>query len=210
MTILTSVAVKDGIVLAADSRVTFTEKNQYGDIISRYVEKDNEYKLFFSKERNIGIGYHGNTHINLKPVSGILMEYVHNSISINQTVEEVSKELHELLKTYNKADICFMICGYDDTNTPKMFVSCKDNYVRKNSEQYPYIAIWEGDHTAVSTKFSRYFPFEKYSLVEGIDFAEKIIEHAIKYENQNGYNPCGGPVDVLVITNRKSYFHQIK
>ncbi|WP_067728869.1 Ntn hydrolase family protein [Oceanobacillus damuensis] len=209
MTILASVFVPDGIVMAADSRVTLTTTYPNGREC-KTVERDNEYKISLLRKGTVGISYHGKTHIDKKPVPGLLKEFDDKYINENDTLEEISKKLHEYMSLHPGSEVCFIACGYDKGD-PIAYTICEDAYVLNFSNRKPYHAIWRGDIEQVDKRYSNIdINSNPIPLESAIEFAELIIKTAIDYEVIKGHNPCGGPIDVLVLTKGYTKFYKHK
>ncbi|APC48303.1 hypothetical protein BME96_09040 [Virgibacillus halodenitrificans] len=211
MTILSCVFVPEGIVMAADSRVTTTI--QYPDGKKhQYCERENEFKILQLTKRNVAISYHGETHIKSIPIAVLIAELESKYIQENDTVEDVSRKLHEFLLVNSGSKVCFIASGYDK-DTPSVYTICEDKYVRNNYNNGSIIfgAIWRGDHSKVDELYTDVdIDFDQFPLKDSIEFAEKIVETSINEETIDGYHPCGGHIDILVFSKNKVYFHQKK
>lgn len=213
MTIISSVFVPEGIVLAADSRLTGIRKTNEGT--EWFTLTDNAQKLILLKSTSIGISSFGDATIEGKTVSDFLRLFEINQVIQDDTIEVVARKLKKYLhKNYSNYDVAFTVAGYNQDEPFVYFVN-KSEYIRKNSDENNnlyYGAYWNGEHAAFS-KLVKETPlnFDLMPLKDAVDFSEFVVDTTIKYYRfSDQISTCGGAIDVLVITKDGAKFYKHK
>lgn len=215
MSLLVSVFLKDGIVLASDSRTTYKTSTsiKYTDQTYKSVLMDNK----------IGIAHCLNATVNGKTVDDHLQDFMKQYMGRGLT--RIPALLKEYFLNLNpKCVIEFIVCGYIG-NTPYGYrVETQGDIERFITD--PQHVYWAGERDVPSRLFStNYFKkgnkfynhthnklkLDKFSIAEGINFAEFIIYTA---KNVMSYQECdqtiGGPIDVLVLKPNNAYWYRRK
>ena len=216
MSLLVSVFLEDGIVMASDSRTTYkySSGNKYVDTTYKTVLMDGKY----------GISHCLNATVNGKTIDYHLQNFMKKYKGKGLT------KIPELLKEYflNLKPDCvieFLVCGYIKETRYGYRVNTQEKIEKFNTN--PNIVYWAGNRTMPSRLFSPNLYFKKgnkyvkhgfdplrekpFSIPEGIDLAEFIIntsKKAMSYQNcdQN----IGGPIDVLIIKPYEAYWYRRK
>lgn len=234
MSIMCCVYTPDGIVLAADSRLTRTRttnitSSKENDNIEKitienttYTLSDNAQKVMLLKKNCVGISFCGDAIIQGINVSDFIRKFEIELVSDDDTTEIIAEKL---CKYYNDTKTIFFVCGYDN-DIPYVYDIINKTVNRQNIIEYnekdnsnindkydriKYSAIWNGHKTAI-TKFINGEPsinldFNTMPLKDSIEFAEFLVDLTIKYERfSDDIQTCGGPIDVLVITKDEAYW----
>jgi len=199
MSIIITITTHDGIVMAADSRLTYENS-------SRYI--DNSKKIFLTYE-NIGIGFTGNT---IKPnnINKVdLRSKIINSIENIYKPKKYGLEqiYNHFLKIYQQSDLSdfkthLYIAGYED-NVPTIYnISTFDNIETEKLTGYFITSSYaEGVTEFIDDIFKEYDEEKVKSL--GVNNAIVLSEEWIKEASLlDGY--IGGPIDILLIKPNKA------
>ena len=204
MSLLLTVLVHDGIIMASDSRTTFPSNNRV-----RY--KDTTFKTFLM-DGKIGISLCRDASIN-----GRTIEYHINNFMIKYKGTNI-KSIPYLLKDYllnlsSTCDISFFVAGYD-----KGMACIYRVFTQGGIEICPShgpCSYWEGERDVPSRLFSNVYlkngfnytihdEFElaiyDFSIQDAVDYAKFIIETTEKCMTFQRRNvTVGGPIDFLII-----------
>lgn len=216
MSVIVTLCLKDGIVMAADSRTTITRTYPNGDKEVFY--KDGIKKIFqFS---NMGILWSGNARIGKQKVFEYLNDFFNRlpeNTSIAQITEMINGECNERL--IGDTIHCH-IAGYEN-GEQKLYQIVDGIVTRKNINPetgFPSICIvWDGERTEshriiydnetidigrpVTEK-----DIPSFSLKEGVLFAEAMLRKSCEK-----LDDCGEPIYSLIITeNELRWIHQWK
>lgn len=213
MTINSIVYVPEGIVIAADSRLTGTNISRFGS--GEYCLSDNMQKIFIINKGKAGLTFNGKSNYNDKTISIILKEFDENELNENDSVVEIANKFQEyMLKNFLGMDTHFWIAGYNN-DEPYVFHIVMDKKERRNidnSGNLDFSSISNGTIDIVSALNKAINPnFRFMPLKDAINFAEFYIDTTIKGMAFNeGYSNCGGPIDILVITQGRTSFYKHK
>ena len=150
MSIMCCVYIPEGIVLAADSRLTRTKTGNITEIPATdktpktvlipqttYTSSDNTQKVMLIKKSNVGISFCGNAIIDGATVADFIRRFEIEKVLPEHTTEQIANSLAEY---YNGNDTHFFVCGYDD-DVPYVFDVFRKNVKRSNiadiSQQKP-------------------------------------------------------------------------
>ena len=152
MSVMCCVYIPEGIVLAADSRLTRTkigdikeiletDKNSKTTLIPQtiYTSSDNTQKVMLLKKSNVGISFCGNAIIDGATVADFIRRFEIEKVLSEHTTEQIAYSLAEY---YNGDDTHFFVCGYDN-DVPYVYDVFRKNVKRSNieesSEQKSYV-----------------------------------------------------------------------
>jgi hypothetical protein len=208
VTIVSVAYVPEGIAMAADSRLTGTKTR--GNSVELLTVTDNAQKLILLRNTSVGISFYGDAIINGKTVGDFLRIFDINEIQNSDTTEEVANKLKDYLSNgYSEYSVAFLVAGYD-TDEPFVFNVDKNNVTRLNHDQQSitYGAAWRGEVVPINRLTNGMnLNAPLMPLKDAADFAEFIVDSTIKYLRfEDGISTCGGPVDLLVITNDYAKF----
>jgi hypothetical protein len=234
MSFVITAYVREGIVMAADSRLTLTteENSPMGVIRQTVPQSDANQKLFLSK-RNIGISTHGTADINGVPLGGFVESFILEKLeSEPHTPESVATLLRSYLRGIKPdLDSIFHVCGYRERDGKKE----QDMWVIhiKSDTQCPLAAAgiqgasWGGESDVMSRLFGRNWvektgggyeerprynlQFQYFTLQDAVDFCVYGVRTTIDtLRFLPRAKTVGGPIDVLVIQPTKADWIQKK
>lgn len=218
MSIISVVYIPEGIIMAADSRLTREKKYKDADgnnIIEKYTISDNAQKIVLLNKCNVGIASCGNAYIDGKTIADYIRLFEINDVDENDTPESVADKL--LTHGTEFPGTSFYVCGYSQ-DVPYVFYINSTTKRRSNIDSDGNIRFnvsWGGETEAL-VKLINAEPImsrnEKLMpLKDGIDFAEFMVDMTIKYQRfSDCIKTCEGPIDVLVMTKDKAFWHKHK
>lgn len=210
MSLIITVYCPKGIVMASDSRSTYskteTQCDNEGKLIFKNVQlgthfTDTTYKTFRFHNGRIGVSYCGDDKIGNKRVTQFVEE-IFNTFGekTEVTVEEMSKRLYEALRvSQEKSSTSFIVAGYDNKEdwTPKVWKVKQDDL--SGGEENAFGATWDGEVSILSRLLTPLFrkvssgEKEQYilhsewpvlwgffTLQDAVDFAEYAIRTTIE------------------------------
>lgn len=145
MSIMCCVYVPEGIVLAADSRLTRTkqikspveipQQGTYPKTViipeTTYTLSDNTQKVLLIKKADVGVSFCGNAIINGMTVADFIRRFEIECVTEGDTTEKVALKL---AKYYGGMETHFFVIGYDN-DAPFVFDIEGTKVVRKNIKQ---------------------------------------------------------------------------
>lgn len=218
MSIICAVYLPEGIVMAADSRITRTKywKDEQGarhELV--YPDNDNAQKVFMLGKTPVGIASCGDAFLDGKPIANFIRIFEIECIMEGDSPETVAKKLWEYTATYHK-NVQFIVSGYE---LDEPYVFCLDTaFYRMNlneKNELLFGASWKGQCEAITKLFNSEpklrFTWVTMPLKDGVDLAEFIVDTTIKYQRfQDGIQTCGGAIDILVINKDRAFWYQHK
>ena len=218
MSVLSVVAVPEGIAMAADSRLTRRRgtKNQNGAAcIVEYTLSDNVQKLVLLSKTPVGIGFVGKAIINGRTVSDYLRLFEIECVEKDDTPEMVASKLFR--KRNECPETLFYVCGYNN-DEPFVYLIGTDRIVRRNvsaDNRVIYTAAWTGEKEALAKLVNAdpvmNIDMDTMPLKDAIDFSEFMVDVTIKYQRfSDRIQTCGGPIDVLVLTKDGAFWYRNK
>lgn len=218
MSIISIVYVPEGIVIAADSRLTW--KKEYKDkdgnnVIERYPFSDNAQKVVLLNKCKVGIASCGTALIDGKTIADYIRLFEINDVAEDDTPEIVAEKLLKHGSDFSGTN--FYVCGYSQ-DIPYVFYVTSTSKIRSNVDangDVKFSLSWGGEPEAL-TKLINAAPVmnskEKLMpLKDGIDFAEFMVDVTIKYQRfSDCIKTCGGPIDVLVMTKDDAFWYKNK
>lgn len=204
MSIITSVYLKEAIVMSADSRITGTTTHQDGTR-DRHTISDNGQKLFLIKNR-IGVSCCGEQEIDGRTISDFIRLFEQQEVVETDTVKSVAEKLNQYVTGKYKSYVMFHVCGYNEGIKYFYRIDGKDvsSVVdEKNPDECG--AGWNGEPKVIANLLAgdHAIPIEWnfMQLKDGIDFAEFLVDITCKVHRfQTGVGTCGGPIDILLLT----------
>ncbi len=226
MSFIVAIYVREGLVLASDSRTTLNQVYQVDNVNHHHIAvgiSDTAYKTFVTAG-NVGISTYGTSIINGAPIAGLISDFIEERTDAATTPEEVANLIHQHFKTNFEQPLHtgFLIAGYKGKGNEReqqlwdIWVPAEAP-LRQNDPAQQGLS-WRGE-TDVLTRLIQptlmknnqtgeynplpYFQIEWgfFSLQDAIDFAVYAIESTIELMRfQPRTQTVGGPVDVLVIT----------
>lgn len=126
MSIMCCIYVPEGIVMAADSRLTRTKPTKNPVVLpsvddpstktvfiseTTYTLSDNTQKVLLIKKVNVGVSFCGNAIIDGMTVADFIRRFEIEKVSTLDTTEEVARKLSEY---YKGNGTHFFVCGYNE------------------------------------------------------------------------------------------------
>ena len=218
MSIISVVYLPEGIVLAADSRLTGRKEYKDKDgnnVIEKYTLSDNAQKVVLLNKCKVGIASCGTAYIDGKTIADYIRLFEINDVDEHDTPESVADKLLIHGKEFSGTN--FYVCGYSQ-DVPYVFYITSTTKKRSNVDSNGNIRFnlsWGGETEAL-VKLINADPVmsrnEKLmSLKDGIDLAEFMVDVTIKYQRfSDCIRTCGGPIDVLVMTKDDAFWYKNK
>jgi len=127
MSFIITIYVREGIVMASDSRLTLNVTRQEGDkqIVQVAVgQSDSNYKTFLTSN-NIGISTFGAADVQGVPIAGYIESFINEHLAQGDyTVDQIPQEILNYFRDFPKPpDTGFIIAGYKTVkNVPEQHV----------------------------------------------------------------------------------------
>lgn len=141
MSIMCCLYVPEGIVMAADSRLTRTkptkalnlskndgEQEKILYVETTYTLSDNAQKVLLIKKTNTGVSFCGDAMINDVTVADFIRKFEIEKVSEGDSTETVANKLSEY---YSGGNTHFFVCGYNE-DVPYVFDINNKKVVRSN------------------------------------------------------------------------------
>ena len=234
MTFIITLYIREGIVMASDSRLTLnaTIQEQDRQVVQMAVaESDSTYKTFLTPN-NIGISIYGAADIQGVPLGGFVESFINEKLSQGSyAVDEVTQELLTYFRDFPKPpDVGFLVAGYKKVgNVPEQHIwealIAQNKTEQLNQPGVPG-AAWRGE-TDVMRRLIQpvflqtqggYIPIPHHSIQWGFFTLQDAIDYAIYAVKTTidtmRFHPrpktVGGAIDVLVIKPDKAWWVQRK
>jgi hypothetical protein len=218
--------VREGLVLASDSRTTYNDVHQVDNVNHHHIAvgmSDSAYKTFVTKN-DVGISTYGTSLINGAPIGGLIRDFVDDELAPDTPVDEVAKLIQQYFKTNFEQPLYtgFLVAGYKGKGKEReqqlwdVWVPA-DAPIRQNDPSQQGLS-WRGETDVVTrliqptyiknNQSGEFNPLPYYqiqwaffTLQDAVDFAVYAIESTIELMRfQPRPRTVGGPVDVLAIT----------
>ena len=219
--LITTIYIPEGIVMAADSResILFPLNGVITSIFS-----DTATKLFLSKKHKIGISSCGIRELNDISITSYIRIFIEKELTDDDDIITVANKLLEYFKNISDSNenIYFHVAGYKKENKVSVpyvyFLSIKDNLIkRKNSYSdnlKNYGIIYSGKTDILESLLSSedaFILWEEMTLQDAIDFSIYAIRTTIdKMRLQAIPQTVGEPIDILLISPEEAKFIQNK
>lgn len=222
--------VREGIIMAADSRITYNKHvEEYGVRTRNFGVSYNEStnKLFLSPN-GVGISICGEADIYGVPISGFIESFITEKIVLDMTVEDTALQLLDYFKSI-KMDLntYFFVAGYiDEAHTKKQVIYkvhvLTDLCERRNDPekqgvewggetntfarliQPMALKLPDGSYRDLETPERQFGHFTLQDAVDFSMFAVRTTIDDIRFQLRN--KTVGGPIDVLVIKPTEIYW----
>lgn len=225
MSFVITAYVREGIVMAADSRLSLNTQQTVGANTTHLIavgQSDSNQKLFVTNN-GIGISTVGDADLKGVPIAGFIEQFVIQNVADNQwSPENVADEIINFFNSQSSVpNSQFHVAGYDmDSKEQQVFqVAVKPKTKNKLNPKDRYGVAWAGEGDVVgriinpsaeidpqdNNKIKRIhpnipIPFHFFTLQDAIDFAVYAVRTTIDtIRFQPRPKSVGGPIDVLVI-----------
>jgi hypothetical protein len=229
MSFIIAVHVGEGIIMASDSRTTYTSTEESnGQIIYNIgVHATNSTEKTFLCPNNCGISTCGDASTESKPITGYIQSFIRENIIESTDVTQVPQKLLDYFKKFDPIpDTNFIVAGYQKSDTGlcqkiyKVFIILDKIEEIDNNFQG---ATWNGEcdtlirltqPVSVLNQDGTYtnietheILFNYFTLQDAVDFAQYAVETTINTMHfQNVVETVGGDIDILVIKPEKSFW----
>ena len=229
MSFIIVVHVGEGIVLASDSRTTYTNTQILEDkTVVKHVgihTTDTTDKTFICPN-GCGISTCGTSSINSKPITGYIQSFIRENISKETTVESVPELLMQYFRQFDPIpETNFIVAGYDEIEGEMVQRIYRVYIVREEIETINTTAqgaSWDGETDVLSRIIQpvayinpatnqcepllhHEILWNFFTLQDAVDFAKYAVETTINTMHfQNRIETVGGEIDILVITPEKT------
>ena len=226
MSLVITLYVREGIVMASDSRLTLNAMQTTpagGQVVQLAVgQSDSNYKTFLTPN-DVGISTFGAAEISGVPIGGFVESFMNdNVVPGNLVVDQVAAQILQYFRTMNPIpDTHFIVAGYKQVGNSKeqqvWAVAVSANTCTQVNIQGEQGARWGGETDILSrllqpvgtvnaagaleaTLPHHGVPWQFFTLQDAIDFAMFAIRSTIDaIRFQPRAKTVGGPIDVLVI-----------
>lgn len=233
MSFIIAVYVKEGIVLASDSRTTYTQTIQNGNLTTIKIGvhfTDTANKTFLCPN-NIAIATCGDSSLAGAPITGYIEAFIRENMDQNSDIADVPQMLIDYFHTTPETpNTNFIVAGYRSENNVLLQ---KIIWLNVQSGDISPIdttasgAKWDGETTTLSKILQHTYMrdatgaeidlgksevlWELFTLQDAIDYAQYAVDVTIKTMHySNVVETVGGPIDILVIKPDKTFWIQHK
>ena len=230
MSIILTAYVREGIVMAADSRLSLDITKNNGQQIVQHLSlthSDSVYKLFLAPN-GVGISTCGAADIKGVPISGYVETFISEKINKQTKVDQTGIELLKYFKNFSPVPkTIFHVAGYQDKEQHIYNVDVEQDKCDRINPPYDQGMSWSGDTEVIFRviKEAKVFnngvlissfpetaiPYQFFTLQDAIDMCVSLIRITIDMiKFQTRPKTVGGPIDVLVIKPSESIWVQRK
>lgn len=224
MSLIVSLYVPEGLVMAGDSRLTlsWTHKTPTGDQLHSVPASDSNTKVFNIKNK-FGIATFGAADIKGVPIAGFIYQFVEEMLNDQTTIDVVPQLLLDYFgERFDYPATHFHAMGYmmeNGISVPHVYIiniaSKQIQRVNKMPQGIIYGAGWGGE-TEVLTRLLNAvkvyngqdwiempnvpIPWNFMAIQDAVDFAQYAVRTTIEtIRFQQKEKTVGGPIDILVI-----------
>lgn len=216
--------VREGIVMAADSRLTLNriEAQPDGSHVHLAVGQTDSIQKIFLASNHVGISTYGDAEIKGVPITGFIETFLGMALPEEGEVERTARALLKFFQNNDPVPATFFhVAGYTKSDgIPQQqvwFVDLRNGQCERRNEVDKQGASWGGEADIlmrllqpvaqldaagnVGSRLPYYIiPWDFFTLQDAIDFAifatRSTIE-AIRFQPRP--KTVGGPIDVLVL-----------
>ncbi|MBS4028382.1 MAG: hypothetical protein KGZ58_07070 [Ignavibacteriales bacterium] len=224
MSLIVTLYVPEGIVIAGDSRLTLSWKSKTGEVeqINSIPASDSNAKIFSIKNK-FGLGTFGAADIKGIPIAGFINQFQEEKVTDETTIEELPKLLLEFFgEKFEYPATNFYTIGYkieDGISIPHVYhVNVAGKTIKRvnvEGENVYYGANWGGEIEILMRLLNTVkikqgddwtdlpdtpIPWNFMTLQDAIDFALYAVRTTIETTRfQQKIKTVGGPIDILVV-----------
>ena len=194
MSILCTLYLRDGIILASESRATHSiEENGQTIITGR---TDDLQKTFVIEDKRIGISFCDNAKVGNMLMDDFFEMFIRDHVKTDYTIETISEILRVFFKDRRTQ---MVLAGYKDgvpyvykiAGGLKKFLNRQDDKIIFGMEVR---GLYDKTCEYFEKEIQPHIIFGKLTIEEGIGLAKDLIQYAIN--NEEG---CGGDINILII-----------
>ena len=213
-----TVYVPEGIVMAADSRMTGNIALKTADGKTQqqgmFSISDNAQKVFLLSKVKVGISSCGAAILEGKTISDYLRIFEIEEVTKMDTVTDVAKKLQAYAYKHFP-HVNFFVCGYDEDEPFVYDVGRELKRINMDNGNIRYASSWSGEQLAITKLLNSQPPtpinHNLMPLKDAVDFAEFLIDVTIKLQRfEMKPMTCGGEIDVLVLTKDDAFWQKHK
>ncbi len=230
MSFVITLYVREGIVMASDSRLTLNikKKDPQSPVHVAVSQSDSNYKTFRTPH-NIGISAFGAADIDGSPISGYVENFINQHCqSARTSIKEVADNILNFFSKFSRTPDCgFHVAGYsregNQLNQEVWHVLVKKNLVKPLNKNSKPGASWAGEGDILARLLQPTYlkdrqgnfiqqptyqvPWQFFTLQDAIDFAVYAVRTTIdSIRFQPRPKTVGGPIDVLVLKPEDSFW----
>lgn len=224
MSFIISLYVREGIVMASDSRLTLNlsqKKNEENIHHIAIGQSDSTYKTFLTPH-GYGISLFGGADINGVPIAGFVESFINEELGPEKLdIDSVPQRLKDYFQNINpQLNTGFHIAGFKQEKGKMVqrvwLVHIKDDVIKELNPKNQLGASWAGEGDIMARLIQPVSAHEKgnqlkmlpnyqipwsfFTLQDAIDFAVYAVRTTIdSIRFQTRPKTVGGPIDVLVI-----------
>jgi hypothetical protein len=219
MSLVVTVYVPSGIVMAADSRMTVLRSEDHGEgeqktrVQQQLVLSDSAYKVVELKTVGVGASMYDAGVIDNQPVDSQVHRFEEEALAAGDDVQAVADKFMQYFQTkHPNVNIGFHVAGYrleGKASVPYVLVghTTRETTIRRvnatDDGTVQYGVVRAGDVLVANRLIdANYLPlFAAMPIQDAIDYAVHLIRTTIdtlRFEPR--YPSVGGPIDVLVLT----------
>ena len=220
MSVICTIYVPEGIVMAAESRMTITatmkpKEDNAPTQTSIFSISDNAQKVVLLNKVKIGISACGAGILDEITIADYIRIFEIQEVNPRDGVMVVADKLRRY-SSKNSKMVQFHVAGYNDDEP--FYTQYRNNECKRLNHkdgQILYGAAWNGEPVAINKLLSgqpnMQTNFKIMPLKDAVDFADFLIETTIKYQRfEMKPKTCGGDIDVLVLTKDEGFWHRHK
>lgn len=219
MSLVVTVYTREGIVMAADSRLSLNSQGTQGgqQVVQMSVaQTDSVYKIFLAPG-DVGIATYGAADIAGVPIAGYIDSFIQERLSPPQEVDAVPQILLDYFRALpGPPDTQFHVAGYKSQEQQVWRVQVSQNLVVRLNQSDQQGASWGGEADVLTRLIQPLWsrdnqgayrdlptfpiPWQFFTLQDAIDFAVYAIRATIdSMRFQARAKTVGGAVDILVV-----------
>ncbi len=222
MSLVVTVNVREGIVMAADSRLTLNtqEPQRVGQqTVHLAVGMSDSNRKLFVTPNHVGISTFGQADIQGVPIAGFIDSFI-AALPTTHGPQQTAQDLLTNFRGINPAlKTCFHVAGYDASTPPVQevwIVEVQNNRIQKGNQPNQQGLAFGGEAeivvrllqpVAVAGTNNTWqplspvsIPINFFTIQDAIDFGVHLIRTTIdSFRFQSRPKTVGGPIDVLVI-----------
>lgn len=220
MSIICTTYVPEGIVLAADSRLSlnmnFVNKEDNSKTLTHiFPMSDHAQKIVLLNKVQAGIAVGGNTVLDNMTIPNYIRDFEMREVNDFDSVCDIADKLCAKTEKFGKA-ITIHVAGYNE-NEPFFYSISNGECKRLNIKGFDiqYGITWSGEVSTLQklmmTEPKLALDFKVFPILDAVEFTEFLVNTAIKLQQfEMKPKTCGGPIDILVLTPDGAVWYQHK
>ena len=221
MSLICTTYIPEGIVLAADSRMTvnmnvINKESPDKSITHIFTASDNSQKVFLLKKVQVGLSIIGGIHaIDDKPIPEFISDFERYEISDKDSIHRIADKLSNISKRFPNM-LTIHLAGYE-AGEP-VFYSIqgeKCSRLNKKGDNIQYGITWSGEAGLIQKMMmaepKMIIDFKNFNINDCVDFSDFLISTVINSQRfELKPKTCGGPIDILILTRDGAQWYRHK